>query len=128
MPHLFRVTPILLLLAACMVGTRAQNYQPAKGPAGATINLELTDRQKLSGELLAVEDTSLLVLRGKELVRVALPRIRRASAPRVGFRTRMNDRIREQLRLISRYPQGVTPELEARLLQAYNQAAVVSVS
>jgi len=36
--------------------------------------------------------------------------------------------VRTRLRLISRYPQGVTGELETRLLQAYGQSAVDEVS
>jgi hypothetical protein len=36
--------------------------------------------------------------------------------------------VRTRLRLISRYPQGVSGELERRLLQAYGQTAVDEVS
>ena len=113
----------LTLLAGCQVGTHARNYPPATGPAGAIVNIELSDRSKLTGELLAVEPTSLL-LRIPELVRVPLAQVRSGRAPKVGFDGKLKGNSRERLRLISRYPQGVNPELEAQLLQAYGQDEV----
>ena len=38
-----------------------------------------------------------------------------------------SDEARERLRLISRYPQGMSPELEARLLEAYGQSRVLEI-
>ena len=111
------------LLCGCQVGTQAKNYPPATGPAGAIVNIELSDKSKLSGELLAVEPTSLL-LRIPEVVRVPLAQVRSGRAPKVGFDGKLTGNSRERLRLISRYPQGVNPELEAQLLQAYGQAEV----
>ena len=119
------------LLAACAVGTTGGSYEPAKGPAGARVTLEVTDHREVVGELLAVEDTSLLVLQERQLVRVPLPLIASGNAPKVSFTgpTLMarRDESRERLRLISRYPQGMNPELEARLLEAYGQSRVLEV-
>ena len=127
-----RLSPVfgfgLLVLAACQVGTHANNYAPAKGPAGAMIDLRLTDKTRITGELLAVEDSAFLVLRDSQLVRVALFQVRTAAAPKVSFRGKMSEETRERLRLISRYPQGVSSELEGRLRQAYGQSAVTSPS
>lgn len=121
----------LALLAACAVGTTGGSYEPAKGPAGATVTLELGGRRQLVGELLAVEDASLLVLQDRQLVRVPLPLIVSGKAPKVSFTgqtlTGKVGESRERLRLISRYPQGVSPELEARLLEAYGQSRVREV-
>jgi hypothetical protein len=75
----------LLVLAACTVGTHATNYPPAKGPAGAMVNLQLTDRTRITGELLAVEPAALLILRDSQLVRIELSRVRTGSAPKVSF-------------------------------------------
>ena len=122
-----RLLPALVLtlsaLAGCQVGTHARNYQPATGPAGAMVNIELSDKSRIMGELLAVESQALLV-RASELIRVPLATIRSGKAPKVGFDGRLQGTTRERLRLISRYPQGVSPELEAELLQAYGQRAV----
>lgn len=118
----------LLLVAACPIGTTGRGYAPAKGPAGATVTLELTGHRRIVGELLAVEDTALLVLEDRQLVRVPLPLILSGNAPKVSFNgqaaTGGLGEPGERLRLISRYPQGVSAELEARLLQAYGQSGV----
>jgi len=119
----------LILLTACSVGTTGRNYAPAKGPAGATVSLELTGQPTMRGELLAVEPGSLLMLEGRQLVRVAIPLIRSGKAPKVSFAgPTLNDQLHERLRLISRYPQGVSPGLEARLLEAYGLTGIREVS
>jgi hypothetical protein len=119
----------LMLLTACSVGTTGRNYAPAQGPAGATVSLELTGQRTMRGELLAVEPGSLLVLEGRQLVRVAMPLIRSGKAPKVSFAgATLSDQLRERLRLISRYPQGVSPSLEARLLEAYGLTGIREVS
>jgi hypothetical protein len=129
MPALRGRLAALILLTACSVGTTGRNYAPAKGPAGATVTLELTGKRTMGGELLAVEPGTLLVLSGRQLFRVALPAVRSGKAPKVVFSGNpLQDQLRERLRLISRYPQGVSAELEARLLEAYGQAAIQEVS
>jgi hypothetical protein len=116
----------LALLTACQVGSHAKNYPPATGPAGAIVRLELTDKSKTTGELLAVESSALLLLQASRLTRIPLSQIRSGSAPRVGFDGRLGGNTRERLRLISRYPQGVSPELEGQLLRAHGQSEVRS--
>lgn len=115
---------LFLVATACTVGTHAKNYAPAKGPAGAMVNLQFTDKSRSRGELLAVEPTALLVLRDSQLVRVPLSQVRRGSAPKVSFDGNLRDDTRERLRLISRYPQGVSSTLEGELLRAYGQNEV----
>jgi hypothetical protein len=117
-----------LLLVACAVGTTGGSYEPAQGPAGATVTLELTGQREMVGELLAVEDTALLVRQDRQLVRVPLRLILSGKAPKVSFTGQLPaGEPRERLRLISRYPQGVSAELEARLLEAYGQSRVREV-
>ena len=124
----------LLLLLGCMVGTTSHNYQPAQGPAGAAIRLTLADGRTVTGELLSVGSEVLLVLERREalergqLLRVSLGALRELSAPKVSHSgSDLPTDIRERLRLISRYPQGVSPELERQLLQAYGQEAIIEV-
>jgi hypothetical protein len=121
---LFALGLALCALAGCQVGTHARNYQPATGPAGAIVNLELADRSRTRGELLAVEPDALLLLRIDELTRISLSQIRRGRAPKIGFDGRLAGNTRERLRLVSRFPQGISGELEGRLLQAHGQSAV----
>ena len=117
----------LLLLAACSVGTTGRTYAPAKGPAGATVSLDLTGKRTVSGELLAVEEATLLVLQERQLIRVGVTLIASGKAPKVSF-TAWTEAARERLRLISRYPQGVSPELEARLVEAYGVTGIREIS
>jgi hypothetical protein len=114
----------LLVLAGCQIGTHARNYAPAKGPAGAIVDLRLTDKTRMTAELLAVEDSTLLMLRDSQLVRVPLSLVQAGSAPKVSFYGNPKGNTRERLRLISRYPQGVSAELEGQLLRAYRQNVV----
>jgi hypothetical protein len=119
----------LLLLAACMVGTSGRGYAPAKGPAGATVSLDLTGKRDVAGELLAVEEATLLVLQERQLIRVPVALIESGKAPKISFSgRRLAGDTRKRLRLVSRYPQGVSPELEARLLQAYGVTSVRQIS
>ena len=115
---------VLVLATACTVGTHARNYPPAKGPAGAVVNLQLTDKSRSTGELLAVESSALLLLRDSQLVRVPLSQVRRGNAPKLSFNGSLRDDTRQRLRLISRYPQGVSSSLESKLLRAYGQSEV----
>ena len=119
----------MMLLAGCSVGTTVKNYAPAKGPAGAQVRLELKGPRQLAGELLAVEDSSLLVLSAGQFIRVPLRLIQSGTAPKLSFiGADLKREDRERLRLISRYPQGVSAELESRLLKAYGQTAVQETS
>jgi hypothetical protein len=123
------VVPAVLLAGGCQVGTSAKGYAPATGPAGAMVTIELGSGERVEGELLAVEDTALLVLRQGALIRMPIGAIVSGKAPKVSFnRQNLTERTRERLRLISRYPQGVSAELEARLLEVYRVAAVQEVT
>ncbi len=114
----------VMVMAACTVGTHANNYAPAQGPAGATVQLQLSDKTRISGELLAVEQNALLILRNSQLIRVPLSQVQTGSAPKVSFDGRLRGDSRERLRLISRYPQGVSAELESQLRRAYGRRVV----
>jgi hypothetical protein len=117
---------ILLGLAACSIGPKVEGYQPAQGPAGAEVTIALTDDRTVGGELLAVEDTTFLLVSGRELVRIGMGGVRTLKAPRFSASRQLlvTAPARERLQRISRYPQGVSPELEARLLEAYGLSDV----
>ena len=123
-----RYGAMLLVLSGCMIGSSAEKYQPARGPAGATVKIQLVDKSRMEGELLAVEEASLLIRQGDELLRVPVASIRRGEAPQVSFRgSNLTGKQREDLQLISRYPKGVSAQLEQSLLQAYGQTSVRAV-
>jgi hypothetical protein len=108
------------------MGTRARAYPPALDPAGRLVQVNLNQRL-IDGELLAVNDTGLLLLQQRQVILVKYSVISNSSfedlPPSVAVRNREppSAPVREQLRLASRFPQGVTPERLQVLLLAYGQ-------
>lgn len=124
------------LLAGCTMrhGEWLDTYPPATGPAGLTAQLRLLeeDRGEMTGELLAVEDHGFLVLHRDTVVRVHYPRIEGATFPdrrtlRVSGGQPPAPAVRDTLRLLSRFPQGVDGNLLRRLLDAYGQDDLVEI-
>lgn len=115
-------------LGACFTGPSARTFPPARDPGGIAADLRLELRQgRLRGELLEVQDSALVVLRDDSLVTIVPIRaIRSGSFAKPGLLIAngyISRRGRERLRLVSRFPAGLTPELRARLLAAYGQTA-----
>ena len=118
------VAGLTLVAAACGMGTPAHKFDAARGPAGVTVDLRLAQRGRVRGELLAVGDSALIV-RGPAIALVRYASIRSGVFRDVGavsFDGRApQPRDRERLRQVSRFPQGLSPELMQRLLQAHGQ-------
>lgn len=125
----------VLILAGCHVGSRAETFAPARGPAGVEVAVALRDRRPLKGELLTVGDTALLVLSEG---RVVLVPASAALGVQLAQRSDVLLAARDgklgpsgalgEVRLVSRFPQGLTPVLLRRLLVAYGQTAPDVVS
>ncbi|MGH7613895.1 MAG: hypothetical protein ACREMW_07645 [Gemmatimonadales bacterium] len=129
------VVPVVLLsLNACHVGPSAENFAPAIGPNGIWADLRLKG-VRVEGELLEARDSGLLVLR-KQRVRagqrpprvvtfVPLEAIRRGRFERYGTLIVNGAPVAkgalQRLRLVSRFPNGLTPELRAALLTVHGQ-------
>ncbi len=115
----------------CHFGTRVERFPPAQGPAGVTAVLERKrPAAPILGELLALTDSALYVLRdGRRVTLVPFRVIRQGTFERMGdaavvYEGRTPDaEILHRLRLVSRFPAGLTPDLLARLLAAYGQTA-----
>jgi hypothetical protein len=126
-------TTVLLvaLLAGCNVGPRGDATALALSPRGALIEL-VTRSGELEGELLEVRDDGVVLLTGAgQVTLVAHDAVRRATVengPRglTGFNMRSGP-TRERLRRLSRFPQGLSPEVEARLLSTYGQSSLVVI-
>jgi hypothetical protein len=136
-----------ILLSACIpVGQTAGGFVPAKGPQGVRARLDLVTPPgaAISGELLAVSDSALYVLTdsahvtlvpeidsrpGHTVVLARWSVIRRLELDQMG--TKVKDgtapdwKDRSAMSRVSRFPQGVSPELMHRLLSAYGQDATV---
>lgn len=118
--------PLLMAVGACYVGPTVKSFAPAQAPRGIAVNLRLErGKTRIQGELLEVQDTALLVLRDDARVTIVpLRAIRAGFFPQRDILIgagRMDPKDRERLRLVSRFPAGLTPELRARLLAAYGQ-------
>lgn len=118
------------VVAACSVGPRPDKFPPAREPAGATIQLRLRDKRVVTGELLAVQDSGLLVRDSSRILLVPNRAVQNGSLVAGGaaaFRGRPVGDTRERLRLLSRYPSGVSSDLLTSLLAAYGRDSVDTV-
>jgi hypothetical protein len=117
------------------IGPRIEEFAPARGPEGVRAQVELADNN-LSGELLAVRDDGLLLRVAapgddptvdQPLILVPYSLIEEASFAQLTPRSmiaegeRPNEKVTERLRLLSRFPQGLSDELIKGLLAAYGQ-------
>jgi hypothetical protein len=112
------------LTGGCAYGMTADKLTAAHEPAGVTVRINTGQRQ-LSGELIELRDDGLLVVSDKIVRLVPYGTIVSAQFDQTknkidGHQPPARDR-RERLRLLSRYPQGLTPDLLRDLLRAYGQ-------
>ena len=119
-----------MLTSGCAYGMTAEKLTPAHEPAGATAHVSTEGRQ-LSGELIALQDDGVLLLEGKMLRLVPYSRIVSAQFDQTketiaNHQAPAHDR-RERLRMLSRYPQGVAPDLLRDLLRAYGQGELAGI-
>ena len=120
----FIVVAGALLLAACYHGPSIYTFDPVNRPTGVDADLRL-QKTRVSGELLEVQDSALIVLtESNKVVAVLLRVIRDGTFDKLGtlivegFDTKS---ALARLRPFSRFPAGLTPELRARLLAVYGQ-------
>ncbi len=81
------------------------------------------------GELIVVGDSSIVLLASGRFVDVAYEYVRRArfedkNALQFGAGRAPNSKTMESLRLLSRFPQGLTEEMQARLLAITGQSEI----
>jgi len=115
--------PVLATLA-CQLGGRVDRFAPARQPAGVAVTLRLKGGATGQGELLAVQDTALVVLVQDTVMLVPYRVLQAGRFAQVGELTETppTKDFAGKLRLVSRFPQGLTPEMLARLLAAYGQS------
>lgn len=118
-------------LNGCTIGQTVSDVSIARQPLGVEVRVSVDDRE-IAGELLALGDSALLLL-GDSLTLIPYRVIRGGQSLRsggwrrtvqIGPRFTLIRSDREWLRLVSRYPQGASPELVRGLLQAYGQDSV----
>ena len=122
---------LLLVMAGCVihVGSRAEDVDAAWSGAGTAVHLGMPSGTVVEGELLAASDSGLLVRTATGLVLARYERVLTSTfgSPTVSLsccRKPGGDAL-AALRLVSRYPQGIPAELQARLLALAAQPALV---
>lgn len=128
-------------LTACHVGPQIKDLDLANNPEGATVEVEVSpedgqDKFKFEGELLEIRHDGIVFSGASaddadadaELVFVAWSRATRVRATEFGgYRAEVGRSLewsaetKERFRLISRFPQGISPEIMNGLLAAYRQ-------
>lgn len=120
----------MTMLAACSIGPRVSSFAPAVHPEG--VEVELRSRTAtFHAELLAVSDTGLLLLRDRALVFASYGAIQDATFQELSqeiWKGEPPDSTeRRRLRLVSRFPQGVSAERLQALLTAYHQDSLANL-
>jgi len=110
----------------CSFGPTARTYRPAQTPKGVNMRVE-TAQGKLSGELIEVRDAGIILLVDQKLRLLPYTAIlssvvdQTSSHYSIAKQTVPKPEVQAYLRLLSRFPQGLTPELMRQLLDAYGQ-------
>ena len=120
-----------ILVSSCRVGPSARNHAAVRSAAGVNAEIDLAGKPvKLFGELLAVEDDGFLIRRHNlSVVRVDASAITSARFARKKLKTGAGRQLTRQqlesLRPLSRYPQGMPPEVLKRYLNVAGQESVL---
>jgi hypothetical protein len=123
---------LALVPAGCVFnhGPRADRLPPVRTASGATATVQMEgSTRRVVGELLEVRDTSLLMISEQRVVEVLFTALRRISIAgrriSAGNERALSPAYEQQLRLLSRHPSGMTPQLLASLLETMGQAEVI---
>jgi hypothetical protein len=115
-----------LVAAACSYGVTAARFAPAMGPTGLSTTITTSSGEAIKGELLEVRETGLLVGTEKSIVYVPYSATRSARFQHIGLTLgggrAPSEPQRDALRLLSRFPQGLSPPLLRQLLEARGQS------
>lgn len=136
---------VALLQGACAFGMTTDKFVPANSPAGVRTEVR-TSGAVFDGELVEIRKEGLIVLSNeagpnappgtpaKQLLRlIPFASIVRARFDQHGSRSDIIDgrlpsgRVWERIRLLSRFPYGMSPEVQAELLNVNGQTTLAGV-
>ena len=121
----FSVT--VVAAAACYHGPSITKFEPAYTPDGIEASLRLA-HARVEGELLAVQDSAFIVLSDSQrVVMIPVSKVTRGDFGDLGVlidEFTPSQQTLERLRLLSRFPSGLTPDLRTRLLALYRQTEI----
>jgi hypothetical protein len=132
---------VATVAGGCSYGMKVATFVPASGPRGILCRVSL-DSTRMEAELIEVRDTGLVVLTNPNAApsssvdAVNVPRLRllpygsirsarfEQTNLAVGGGSVPAPKTLRRLRLLSRFPQGIGPDLLESLLRAYGQTQV----
>jgi hypothetical protein len=122
-PRLYLVFAGALAASGCVkkIGKGTDAFPVASAPAGVATTVTLRSRGMVSGELLEVRDTALVLRRGTEVLLVPTSAIADAQYQGGDLKAHSltpDQFLRADLRLLSRYPSGISPRVMSALLSA----------
>ena len=121
---LLLVFSALSTLPSCHYGMTVKSFPPAHTPKGVTGHV-VTSRTAYTVELIEIRDTGIVILAGPTFRFVPYSAIASSRFDGIGdsISNRMtpSSTVRDRLRLVSRFPQGLAPELLQTLLNANAQ-------
>lgn len=125
---LFAVVVVMFsILQGCRYGTTVESFPPARTPKGVMGTI-ITNRGRFQAELIEMRGDGVLIRAGLKFrllpySTIVSSRFEGVSrSDNVGNRRAPSPAVREHLGLVSRFPQGLTPELLRQLLEANSQA------
>ncbi len=141
-PKLTKRIAFLVLLGGCAVGPRIEKLEEPRHPFGANVALEVTQpgtsgRQKYEGELIEVREDGLvfalraLASRPSRVTFVPWMNVYSVTATELPGRTSKRNKSKghkqesiDKMRIVSRYPQGLSADLMQRLLVSFDQETI----
>ena len=130
---------MLVLLSACHVGPQIKDLDLASNPEGAKVEVQVLPageqgKLEFEGELLEIRDDGIVISgtnedkAANEIIFVAWSRANKIMATEfggyraeIGRKLKWSEETKERFRLISRFPQGISPEIMNGLLAAHRQ-------
>jgi len=125
--------------AACSYGMTADKFRPATDPHGVTARIT-TNVAELRGEVIELQDAGLVIFSSRigqtderTLRLVPYATVRTATFEQLDSRYSIRDggapagEVRERLRLVSRFPHGMSAAVLAELLKANGQTQLAGI-
>ena len=113
----------------CSFGMTAKKFPPALSAKGVTMRV-VTDQRTVSGELIEVRDTGIVILADQKMQLLPYSSMVTANAEGIGSSLKIDGRrtpdpeVHDRLRLLSHFPQGLSPQLLQEFLGRYGQTAL----
>lgn len=123
---------LITIASGCTFGRSGKDLVVATGPGGATISAAVP-QGTVTGELVTLREHGLIVRSGTQLRFLPYGIITRLTVSELGpdyavsAQGGMTAQKKAKLRLVSRFPQGMTPQVEREFLAKLGQSAIDTV-